>query len=209
MRKEIDIEIKGSNIEPKGISFEIISLDKNNEFYNQNVDYINKSKFVFSLNLELKEEDLSIVKQLFYIMKSFTCEYFPKLPIETLFRLNGKKISLDGFIRKDEKNNFQNNNGNSSNNYLNIGIKTGIDLKQIFSENVDHFKNFIDFLSAIIRFKAGGAYLNGFVFGLLESEKNFKILTGTFDSMFKKIYDFMKVILMPILKAEFKFEYDA
>jgi hypothetical protein len=27
--------------------------------------------------------------------------------------------------------------------------------------------------------------------------------------MFKKIYDFMKVILMPILKAEFKFEYDA
>ena len=206
-KKEIDIEIRGTKIEPKGISFEIINLEKNNEIYDQNVEYFKNALYLMSLNLELKEEeDLSIIKIIFDYFKTLTKEVFPNNAFETLFRKNGKKVSFDIFQKLCD---FQIDEGSPSESKYNIGIQTNIGIKQIFSENADHFKNLIDILSLIIKFKIKGNALNIMTFVLLELIKNNTMQNGTIDSMFKNIYEFMNKLITSFIKTELKFEYDA
>ena len=139
-QKELDIEIVGSKKEPS--CFEIINFDKtkNNEFYEQIIEYIKEALVLISLNLELKEEeDLSTIK-IIYKFKIFVNKLSNQLfNFRTLFRKRWKKVSFD-IIQNNEniKNEFETNN-DSANNNLNIGIKTCINLKDIFSEKSRSF----------------------------------------------------------------------
>ena len=210
-KKDIDMEIKGSKDEPKGISFEIINFDKSKitQFYDPRVEYIKKAEFVFSLNLELKEEgDFSTIKVIFDFFKSFINQIIP-IPkfLETLFRKKGKQISFDIFKKKE--NNEIINDDSTGNNYINIGVKTGIDLNKIFSDNQDHFKNLIDAISAIIKFKIKGMPANYISLYILEMIKSLKIESGTLGPMFEKIYQIVDAIISSFLNVELKFEYDA
>ena len=212
-QNEVDIEIRGSKKEPTGISFEIFTFDKtkNNEFFDPNVEYIKEAEILISLNIELKEEeDLSTIKMIFDFFKEMVNNLPTNIYIsQTLFRKNGKKISFDIIQKKNENEKKEENNNVSSNNYLNIGIKTGIELKQIFSENADHFKNLEDALSAIVNFKIKGTHLYYIFFYILEYIKYFKLVEGELTPMFEKIYEIINGIIIYLSKAELKLEYDA
>ena len=210
-QKEIDIEIRGSKKEPTGISFELINFDKtkNNEFYEDNVEYINEAFLIISLNLELKkEEDLSIIKIIYDKFKIFVHELPNDLfNIRTLFRKRGKKVSFDIIqnnenIKKDETSN------SSTNNYLNIGIKTDINLKDIFSENPDHLKNLINSLFAIFKFKIKGMYTNYIILLILECIKITNLRNETLKLILENINEFLNLFIMSFCKSEIKLEYN-
>ena len=209
-QKEVDIEITGSKTEPTGLSFECISFDKtkNNEFYDLDAEYIKEAFVVLSLNLELKEEeDYQTIKLIYDEFKTsvnnYPNEFFHH---KTLFRKRGKKISFDIIVNTDNIKIDENNNC-SFNNYLNIGIKTGINLKEIFSENPDRYQNLINALSAICKFKVKGMYLNYIILFILECIKRFKLGNEILESNLK-INEFLNGIIMSFCKTEFKLEYD-
>ena len=211
-QKEVDIEIRGSKNEPTGVSFEFISFDKtkNNEFYDQNIDYIKKAFLIISLNLELKkEEDFSTIKMIFDELKAFV----NKLPNDlfnftTLFRKKGKKINFDIIQNNDNIELDETKDIGPFNSSLNIGIKTGINVKEIFSENPDHFKNLINALSAIFKFNLKGMHANCIILFVLECIKYFKIGNDTLIPILEKLNDFINLIIMSFYKTEFILEYD-
>lgn len=209
--KEVDIEITGYKNEPTGISFEFFNFDKTkkNEFYEQNVEYIKEGSLILSFNFELKEEeDYQTIKLIFdnlkKIVNNIPNDIFNN---KTLFRKKGKKISFDIIQNNENLKNDENNNG-SSNNNLNIGIKTGINIKDIFSENSDHFKNLVNALSALFKFKAKGTSLNIIILFISECLKIFQLGYETLVSMLIKINEFLNGINISFGKTEFKLEYD-
>ena len=163
-----------------------------------------------SLNLELKEEeDLSTIKIIYDEFKTIV----NKLPnqlfnFQTLFRKRGKKVSFDIIQNNENMKNEVGINNDSTNNNLNIGIKTGINLKDIFSENPDHFKNLINILSAIFKFKVKGMYVNYIILLILECMKFIKLGNETLTSILEKINEFINGIIMSFSKTEIKLEYD-
>ena len=57
-KKDLEIEIRGSNEEPKGISIEQFTLDKEKfgEFFDPNADHTKKALVVCTVNFEVKDE---------------------------------------------------------------------------------------------------------------------------------------------------------
>ena len=143
---------------------------KNNEFYEQNIENIKEVIVLISLNLELKkEEDLSTIKIIYDELKTFFNKLTNQLfNFRTLFRKKGKKVSFNIIQNNENIKNEVEIDNDSINNNLNIGIKTYINLKDIFSENPHHFKNIIYTLSIIFKLKVKGKYINYIILLILE-----------------------------------------
>ena len=173
------------------------------------IEYIKEALVLMSLNLELKEEeDLSTIKIIYDEFKT-TVNKLPNqlFNFQTLFRKRGKKVSFDIIQNNENIKNKVENNNDSSNNNLNIGIKTDINLKDIFSENPDHLNNLINTLSAIFKFKVKGMYVNYIILLILECMKFIKLGNETLTTMLERFNEFINEIIISFCKTEIKLEY--
>ena len=109
-KKKFEIEIKGTNEEPKGISFETYSIRKDNfnNFVDTSKDYMKDALAVCTVSIKAKDE--SGVKVLEEIFKKFgepfikELKFFKKHPenYQIHFRTNGNKVSVDLLSVKGE-----------------------------------------------------------------------------------------------------------
>ena len=142
-KKNLEIEIKGSNEEPKGISLEVFTLDKSKfgEFFDPNAEHTKKALVVTTVNFEVKEEkDVEAIKTAFEQIKPMVLGLpfiqAKKDKFELHFRNNGTKIAID-FISVEGKliqPLLDLGIDLSEYNKFYFGLKTGADLGKIYTE---------------------------------------------------------------------------
>ena len=102
-KKGFELEIKGTNEEPKGVSFETCSICKDTykNFVDESKDYMAKALTVFTVSINAKDEaGVKVLEELFTkFVEPFVKElpFFKKHPenYEVKFRTEGKKVSVD------------------------------------------------------------------------------------------------------------------
>jgi hypothetical protein len=100
-KKTLEIEIRGSKEDPKGVAIEHFSFDKTkfSEFFDPEAEHTKKALVLLTLNLEVKEKkDIDLIKTSFQglvqmlqqspLLKGKEAKY------EFHFRNNGKKVAL-------------------------------------------------------------------------------------------------------------------
>ena len=110
-KKGFELEIKGTNEEPKGVSFETYSITKDNykNFVDESKDYMAKALSVFTVSINAKDEaGVKILEELFtkFVEPLFVKElkFVKKHPenYEVKLRTSGLKVSVDFLSVKGE-----------------------------------------------------------------------------------------------------------
>jgi hypothetical protein len=109
-KKGFELEIKGTNEEPKGVSFETYSITKDNykNFVDESKDYMAKALSVFTVSINAKDEaGVKILEELFTkFVEPFVGElkFVKKHPenYEVKLRTSGLKVSVDFLSVKGE-----------------------------------------------------------------------------------------------------------
>ena len=109
-KKKFELEIKGTDEEPKGVSFETYSITKDlyGNFVDKSKDYMAKALSVLSVSINAKDE--AGVKNLEELFTKFVDPFIKGLPFvqkhpenyEVHFRTNGNKVSVDFISVKGE-----------------------------------------------------------------------------------------------------------
>ena len=109
-KKKFELEVKGTDAEPKGVSFETYSITKDlyGNFVDKSKDYMAKALSVLTVTISAKDE--AGVKNLEELFTKFVDPFFKKLPFvqkhpenyEVHFRTNGNKVSVDLISVKGE-----------------------------------------------------------------------------------------------------------
>ena len=109
-KKGFELEIKGTNEEPKGVSFETYSISKDcyKNFVDESKDYMAKALSVFTISINAKDKaGVKILEELF---TKFVEPFVKDLPFvkkhpenyEVKFRTSGTKVSVDLLSVKGE-----------------------------------------------------------------------------------------------------------
>ena len=109
-KKKFELEIKGTDAEPKGVSFETYSITKDlyGNFVDKSKDYMAKALSVLTVTINAKDENgVKNLEDLFTkFVKPFVQElaFIKKHPenYEVHFRTNGNKVSVDFISVKGE-----------------------------------------------------------------------------------------------------------
>ena len=109
-KKAFELEIKGTNEEPKGVSFETYGITKDcyKNFVDESKDYMAKALAVFTISINAKDEaGVKTLEELFTkFVEPFVKElgFFKKHPenYEIKFRTSGLKVSVDLISVKGE-----------------------------------------------------------------------------------------------------------
>jgi hypothetical protein len=109
-KKKFEVEIKGTDGEPKGVSFETYSITKDlyEKFVDKSKDYMAKSLSVLSVSVNAKDE--AGTKNLEELFTKFVEPFVKELPFvkkhpenyEVHFRTSGNKVSVDFVSVKGE-----------------------------------------------------------------------------------------------------------
>lgn len=109
-KKKFELEVKGTDAEPKGVSFETYSVTKDiyGNFVDKSKDYMAKALSVLSVTVNAKDE--AGVKNLESLFTKFVDPFVKNLPFvkkhpenyEAHFRTNGNKVSVDFISVKGE-----------------------------------------------------------------------------------------------------------
>ena len=217
-KKELEIEIRGSKEEPKGISIENFTLDKAKfeEFFDINAEHTKKALVMGTLNLEVKEEkDVETIKSSFEIIKNMVMA-MPLITakgdkFELHFRNNGTKIGID-FISKE---------GKIMQPLLDLGVnlaeyhnfafalKTGADLGKIFSQGANLSGDLIsDIFNILISIKSSGENIKYLASALATALKDVKIEDATKKKKLEKFLGFLNLINVFIC-GKVKLEFDS
>jgi hypothetical protein len=101
-KKKFNFEIRGTEAEPQGITFELFSVNKENygQYVDPSKDYMAKALGVFTVSINAKDESsVKVLEELFEKMKPLLLEIptIKKHPdqYQIHFRTSGKKVSID------------------------------------------------------------------------------------------------------------------
>ena len=96
-KKKFELEIKGTQADPKGLSFEIYSIsnDLYNSFADDSQEYMSKALSVLTISINIPEKEILDKIEIFFKESRFS---FPKELIEKNvihFRISGNKMFID------------------------------------------------------------------------------------------------------------------
>ena len=217
-KKNLNIEIRGSNEEPKGISLEVFTLDKTKfgEFFDPNADHTKKALVVTTVNFEVKEEkDVETTKTAFEQVKPIILGLpfvkDKKDKFELHFRNNGTKIAVD-FISVEGKliqplldlgvdlyeyNKFY------------FGLKTGADLGKIYTEGGNPSDELIsEIFNVLLKIDSSGENVKYLSTALIAAFKDVKLTDEKKQKKLQKFLGFLNLVNV-FIGAKLKFEYDA
>ena len=217
-KKELEIEIRGSSEEPKGISIEQFTLDKTNfsEFFESNAEHTKKALVLCTVNFEVKEEkDVEVIKTSFEQVKPMVLGLpfvqAKKDKFELHFRNNGKKVAID----------FTSVEGKIIQPLLDLGVdlseyhkfyfglKTGADLGKLYAEGGNPSDELIsEIFNVLVSVKSTGENLKYLSTALIAAFKDVKLEDEKKKKKLEKFLGFLNLVNV-FIGAKLKFEYDA
>ena len=217
-KKNLNIEIRGSNEEPKGISLEVFTLDKTKfgEFFDPNADHTKKALVVTTVNFEVKEEkDVETIKTAFEQVKPMILGLPPiqakKDKFELHFRNNGTKIAVD-FISVEGKliqPLLDLGVDLSEYNKFYFGLKTGADLGKIYTEGGNPSDELIsEIFNVLLKIDSSGENVKYLSTALIAAFKDVKLADEEKQKKLQKFLGFLNLVNV-FIGAKLKFEYDA
>ena len=217
-KKNLNIEIRGSNEEPKGISLEVFTLDKTKfgEFFDANADHTKKALVVTTVNFEVKEEkDVETIKTAFEQFKPMLLGMpfvqAKKDKFELHFRNNGTKIAVD-FISVEGKliqPLLDLGVDLSEYNKFYFGLKTGADLGKIYTEGGNPSDELIsEIFNVLLKIDSSGENVKYLSTALIAAFKDVKLADEKKQKKLQKILGFLNLVNV-FIGAKLKFEYDA
>ena len=217
-KKNLNIEIRGSNEEPKGISLEVFTLDKTKfgEFFDPNADHTKKALVVTTVNFEVKEEkDVETIKKAFEQVKPLILGLPPiqakKDKFELHFRNNGTKIAVD-FISVEGKliqPLLDLGVDLSEYNKFYFGLKTGADLGKIYTEGGNPSDELIsEIFNVLLKIDSSGENVKYLSTALIAAFKDVKLTDEKKQKKLQKFLGFLNLVNV-FIGAKLKFEYDA
>ena len=217
-KKNLNIEIRGSNEEPKGISLEVFTLDKTKfgEFFDPNADHTKKALVVTTVNFEVKEEkDVETIKTAFEQVKPMILGLPPiqakKDKFELHFRNNGTKIAVD-FISVEGKliqPLLDLGVDLSEYNKFYFGLKTGADLGKIYTEGGNPSDELIsEIFNVLLKIDSSGENVKYLSTALIAAFKDVKLADEKKQKKLQKFLGFLNLVNV-FIGAKLKFEYDA
>ena len=217
-KKNLNIEIRGGNEEPKGISLEVFTLDKTKfgEFFDPNADHTKKALVVTTVNFEVKEEkDVETIKTAFEQFKPMLLGMpfvqAKKDKFELHFRNNGTKIAVD-FISVEGKliqPLLDLGVDLSEYNKFYFGLKTGADLGKIYTEGGNPSDELIsEIFNVLLKIDSSGENVKYLSTALIAAFKDVKLTDEKKQKKLQKFLGFLNLVNV-FIGAKLKFEYDA
>ena len=217
-KKSLEIEIRGSKEDPKGLSIEQFTLDKSkfSEFFDPNAEHTKKALVLCTVNLEVKEEkDVPAIKEAFEKIKPMVMELpFVKAKpgkFELHFRSNGQKVAID-FISVE---------GKILSPLLDLGIdlsqfhqfyfglKTGADIGKIYKEGGNPSDELItELLNVLVCVKSSGENIKYLSTAIVAALKDLKLTDEKLQKKKDKYLGFLNLV-NAFIGGKVKFEYDA
>jgi len=217
-KKSLEIEIRGSKEDPKGLSIEQFTLDKSkfSEFFDPNAEHTKKALVLCTINLEVKEEkDVDAIKEAFEKIKPMVMELpFVKAKpgkFELHFRSSGKKVAVD-FISVE---------GKILSPLLDLGIdlsqfhqfyfglKTGADIGKIYKEGGNPSDELItELLNVLVCVKSTGENIKYLATAIVAALKDLKLTDEKLQKKKDKYLGFLNLV-NAFIGGKVKFEYDA
>ena len=218
-KKTLEIEIRGSKEDPKGVAIEHFSFDKTkfSEFFDPEAEHTKKALVLLTLNLEVKEEkDVETIKTSFQglvqmlqqspVLKGKEAKY------EFHFRNNGKKVAFDVISKEGKIIQPLLDLGIDLAEYHNFrfDLKTGADLGKIYDQGQNPSDELLsEILNLLIYVKSSGENIKYLSTALLTAFKDVKI-EGDAKKQ-KKLEKFLGILNLVnvFIGAKVKLEYDA
>lgn len=217
-KKNLNIEIRGGNEEPKGISLEVFTLDKTkfDEFFDPNADHTKKALVVTTVNFEVKDvKDVETIKTAFEQFKPMLLGMpfvqAKKDKFELHFRNNGTKIAVD-FISVEGKliqPLLDLGVDLSEYNKFYFGLKTGADLGKIYTEGGNPSDELIsEIFNVLLKIDSSGENVKYLSTALIAAFKDVKLADEKKQKKLQKFLGFLNLVNV-FIGAKLKFEYDA
>ena len=213
-KKPFELEIRGAKEEFKGISLEISTFNKTNipEFLNIEQEYIKKSLYYFSLNINAKEESDSKKFENFFQMLRQMFHYIPifKDKYEIHFRSVGKQISFYIVANEGKLVKALMDLGIDFTEYhkFNFALKSRITLEEYFNPNINLDSFYLKLYSLLLTIKSDNENIKYLCGALIEALKEIKLDDERIQKKLNKLYVFLSLI-NSFIGAKIKFEYDA
>ncbi len=213
-KKPFELEIRGAKEEFKGISLEISTFNKTDipEFLNIEQEYIKKSLYYFSLNINAKEESDSkkfenffqMLKPMFNHINIFKDKY------EIHFHSVGKQISFYIVANEGKLVKALMDLGIDFTEYhkFNFALKSRITLEEYFNPNINLDSFYLKLYSLLLTIKSDNENIKYLCGALFEALKEIKLDDERIQKKLNKFYVFLSLI-NSFIGAKIKFEYDA
>ena len=213
-KKPFELEIRGAKEEFKGISLEISTFNKTNipEFLNIEQEYIKKSLYYFSLNINAKEESDSKKLENFFQMLHAMFHYIPifKDKYEFHFHSVGKQISFYIVANEGKLVKALMDLGIDFTEYhkFNFALKSRITLEEYFNPNINLDSFYLKLYSLLLTIKSDNENIKYLCGALIEALKEIKLDDERIQKKLNKFYVFL-CLINSCIGAKIKFEYDA
>ena len=210
-KNEIEIEIKGSKIEPKGASIDLFTIDQKlfKEYFSQCQEEIKTALFACTLNFELKDEtDFNSIKTDFENLKKMIMglSFYKKNPdgYDIILRNNGKKISINFISRQGKALQLLLDLCINLSEYIKfyLKIKTEIDFYHLLGNSSNDYKSNI--FNAYFNTKLSGENLKYLLNSIITVLKNLKFKNKEGKT---KLINLINLIIY-FIGINFKVEYD-
>lgn len=198
-KKEFELEIRGTEEDPKGISLEIFHFNKSKykEYFDSSKEYMKKSFMIFSLNLTIKEkrEMEKLKKILQNLLDNTLNKEYPEC-FELHFRHKEQKLIIDLILIKSEVIKSLVDLGIDINRFcgFNLILKSKIDFNEILDYNIKEDKKVIDLLSLIFYIKSSGENIKYLVRALYGALKDVKLTESKLQNKYNMAVRFLNYI---------------
>ena len=198
-KKEFELEIRGTEEDPKGISFEILNFNKSKykEYFDISEECVKKSFMIFSLNLKIKEtRDIEkYIKILQNLIDNTLNKEYPE-HFELNFRHKEQKLIIDLFLIKGEVIKSLIDLGIDLNKFgdFNLKLKSKIDFNEILDNNIKENKKVLDLFSFIFYIKVSGENIKYLIRALYGALKDVKLTESNLQQKYNKIIRFLSFI---------------
>ena len=217
-KKELEIEIRRSSEEPKGISIEQFTLDKTNfgNYFDSNAEHTKKALVLCTVNFEVKEDkDVEVIKTSFEQVKPMILGLpfiqAKKDKFELHFRNNGKKVAIDFISVEGKIIQPLLDLGVDLSEYhkFYFGLKTGADLGKIYTEGGNPSDDLIsEIMNILVSVKSSGENVKYLATALTAAFKDVKLDDEKKQKKLEKFLGFLNLVNV-FIGAKLKFEYDA
>ena len=217
-KKTLEIEIRGSKEDPKGVSIEQFSLDKTSyaQFFDVEAEHTKKALVLCTLNLEAKkDEDVEVLKQSFETLKNLFNQLQPIIEkpgkYELHFRNNGKKVAFDLISTEGKIIQPLLDLGINLSEYsdFRFDLKTGADLGKMFDQGKNPSDELIlEVLNLLVHVKSSGENIKYLAGALQTALKDVKIEDPKKKAKLGKFLGFLNLINV-FIGAKVKLEFDS
>lgn len=212
-KKEFELEIRGTEEDPKGISLEIFNFNKSKyvEYFDFSEEYMKKSLMIFSLNIKIREgkneeEVKKLLEELYkYVLNKKFAEQF-----ELHFRHKGQKLIIDLILIKGEFIKSLIDLGFDLNKFsdFNLIFNTKLDFNKIFADNIKENEIIIDLFSLLFSIKSSGENIKYLIRAFYEALKDVKLSDYKLQEKYNKIIRFLNFV-NSFITSKIKFNFKA